>query len=138
MRFVALRLLRTARPVAARLTVSPARSFSAARAARKDEFEMPELNQEQIDEIMKNPLISKLAQSPKTLEALHETAELLQNKGYTGEITMMKQVKLMMDSEIRDKMQSLAQLLKDEGIELRQEDMAGLFKAMGLGETVNK
>lgn len=137
MRSVALRLLRTARP-ALRPAAWQTRSFSVARVARKEEFEMPELNQEQIDEIMKNPLISKLAQSPSTLEALHETAELLQKKGYTGEITMMKQVKLMMDSEIREKMQSLAQLLKDEGIELRQEDMAGLFKAMGLGEALNK
>lgn len=122
----------------ARATYGSVRSFSVTRNQLKQEFEFPELNQDQIDELMKNPLISKLAQSPKTLEALHDTAQLLQEKGYTGEITMMKQVKLMMDSEVRNKMQSLAQLLKDEGIELRQEDMVGLFKAMGLGDALNK
>lgn len=98
----------------------------------RDGLQFPELDEKQMQDLINNPLIQKLAKSPRTLEKLKETTMMMADKGYIGELSMLKQVKLMMDREVRNKMLDLRKTMDDDGIDLRQEDMAGLFEIMGL------
>lgn len=110
------------------------RPFSVCRPARKDDMGdfMKGITPDQFKEIMQNPVIAKLARAPRSQAVLKETTTLLASKGYSQQMGPMKQLKLIFDKDVREKMRELKQVMDEEDVVLREEDMTSLYKILGI------
>lgn len=106
------------------------RSFNA--SCRRSFSQGPHVSPEMLQKMMSNPLINRLAKSENAMSTLQQTAEILQEKGYNGDIGVMKQMKLLFDKDVREQFSKLRDVMHREGIDLREEDLKGLYDIIGL------
>jgi hypothetical protein len=62
---------------------------------------------DQASQIAKNPIVQKLSKSPRALESLRKTGEVLRERGYgqSGEKpSVWQQMKLLSDSKVREQL----------------------------------
>lgn len=90
-----------------------------------------DLGAEALQKMAANPLVNRLTKSENAMKTLQQTTQLLEKKGYSGDIGALKQMKLLFDKDIREQIVKLREVMKSEGIEMRQEDLKGLYEIMG-------